>query len=169
MDNKITTTEPINMPQLWRLQTRTNAKIKIAEYCRKEKIIAIGWSLKDEHLEAEGLTSKQISRNEIDCFEKYCEKVKQYNIFGGKVNENVTRFSKEIKNNDLIYIRDNGIYYLGRKTKDSELIYNGSTEALENDASIQITKIEWVAVGDESDVPGDVATSFYRRKNITKN
>ena len=41
------------MGKVWRLQTRTDnsERGKISSYCLKNEVVAIGWSLKDEHLD----------------------------------------------------------------------------------------------------------------------
>lgn len=40
------------MGTVWRLQTRTDSKDgkKISKYCLDHKVVALGWSIKDDHI-----------------------------------------------------------------------------------------------------------------------
>ena len=40
-------------------------------------------------------------------------------------------------------MRDNGIYYLGYVSEQSECIYNSDEDALDFDAANQITAVNW--------------------------
>ena len=158
---------------VWRLQTNTDSKkgYKIANYCIENNILAMGWSLKDEHLLEinDAMFSQAITnRGQISSFEDYSAFLSKYCIYGGKVNPNVNRFYYEIKENDLIWIRSDGIYYLGRITEKSHWQYNKSQTAFDLDASNQITDIEWHKIGDESDVPGAITTAMIRGQALQR-
>ena len=160
---------------LWRLQTNTDSKngLKIANYCIENNVLAMGWSLKELHLfdyiPAGKLSQKVIEeRNNIRDFEDYSEFIKKYGVYGGTVNENVNRFYFDVKENDLIWIRTGGIYYLGRVTEKSHWQFNNTQIAFDLDASNQITDIEWQKIGDESDVPGAITTALIRGKTLQR-
>lgn len=65
-------------------------------------------------------------------------------------------------------MRDNGIYYLGRVNENSNFMYNCDKDALDFDAANQITGVKWERIGDESQVPGAVATAFIRGRTIQR-
>lgn len=158
---------------VFRLQTNTDSKtgLKIANYCLENNVLAIGWSLKDSHLGkiSEDVFSEAITvRNNISSFEEYSDFIKNYGIYDGKVNSNIRRFFYDIKEDDLVWIRSGGIYYLGRVTSDSRWEYNKTQLAFDMDASNQITNIEWCEIGDESDVPGAITTALIRGKTLQK-
>lgn len=144
---------------VWRLQTNT-AEGKIADYCIENNVAALGWSLgKLSQAERE-----QIG-NDFNKYSKYAEK--EYAQF----HSAKTLASKEIKCNDLIWMRNKGKYYIARVSEASEWVFNASTDATEHDACNQLTEIVWHELkneGDESCVPGAVSTSFIRGKTIQK-
>ena len=149
---------------IWRLQTNTasDEEKKIADYCLENKIIAIGWSLKNLPNDQEN------DRANIVTFDDYIKFIEDYNVYGGKLNSNVKRFYYDIKTDDLIWMRSSGIYYLGRVTEDSNWTFNTSDEARKFDAANQITNIQWYRIGDESSVPGAIATSLIRGMTLQK-
>ena len=151
---------------IWRLQTKTasNDHSKIADYCLENNIIAIGWSLKTENLDEKSIQE----REKITTFEEYTEFIETHNFYGRKLNPNVKRFYYDIKPNDLVWIRSNGVYYLGRVTENSKWIFNTSKIANDKDAANQITNIEWYRIGEESCVPGAIAISLIRGMTIQR-
>lgn len=156
---------------IWRLQTKTDSKSgkKTADYCIENNILAIGWSLKDSHLPQNDKLHQMIQeRNLIKTIDDYHAFINKYNIYGGKIDSNVKRFNYEILANDLVWIRSNGIYYLGRVTEESHWKFDNSPTAMDLDIANQITNIEWHRIGDESDVPGSITTSFIRGKTLQK-
>ena len=133
---------------VWRLQTSTS-KGDISEYCLKNNIAAVGWSLFDYP-----------NRNELSelSFDEYYDLADlYYNSF-----DSVVRFVCDIKENDLIWIRSGGIYYLGRFTSESKWRFCPDEDASTRDACNQISNIFWIKIGDESDIPGALSTSFIR-------
>ena len=65
-------------------------------------------------------------------------------------------------------MRDNGIYYLGYVGNNLRYVYNPSIDALEHDAANQIEDVEWKPIGDESQVPGVIATAFIRGRTLQR-
>ena len=64
------------MGTVWRLQTRTDNSEggKISSYCLENRVVAIGWSLKDEHLDWYNPNKKteiQAHRDKIKTIEDY--------------------------------------------------------------------------------------------------
>jgi len=65
----------------------------------------MGWSLKDGHLEwlSDDLFLQALTdRSNIESFQDYSDFLKKYNVYGGSVNSNVSRFFHEVKENDTI-------------------------------------------------------------------
>ena len=158
---------------VWRLQTNTDSKTgyKIADYCIENNVLAMGWSLKDGHLEwlSNDLFSQALAdRSNIASFQDYSDFIKKYNVYGGKVNSNVSRFFHEVQENDMVWIRSGGVYYLGRVTNESRWEYNKSQISFDLDASNQITNIEWHKIGDEGDVPGAITTAMIRGQTLQR-
>jgi len=169
------------MSEVWRLQTKTDLSqintngISVAEYCINEGVMAMGWTLResiykeltpDEQNDLKNQEKEII--NDFDKYKKIIEERKYSTVnkkfYDGKVNSNVRRLAKEIQENDLIWIRSKGIYYLGKKTGDSKYLYrycdNLNDNILRLGVNNQLTNIEWFRIGDESDVPGCISTSF---------
>ena len=65
-------------------------------------------------------------------------------------------------------MRDNGIYYLGYVGNNLRYVYNPSIDALEHDAANQIEDVEWKPIGDESQVPGVIATAFIQGRTLQR-
>ena len=160
---------------IWRLQTKTanNDSAKIADYCIENNIIAIGWSLRfsqdktaKEDYEEHG--EKMLEREQISTFTEYKKFIDKHDFYGRKVNENVNRFCWHIKPNDLVWMRSSGVYYLGRVTEKSKWFFNTSQEAYDKDAANQYSDIEWHCIGDESNVPGAIATAFIRGMTLQR-
>lgn len=169
------------MSEVWRLQTKTDLSqvntngISVAEYCINENVMAMGWTLREsiyDFLDANDKNSLKNEEKEIkNDFNKY-KKIIEKNIYPslnqkfyeGKVNGNIKRLANDIQKDDLIWIRSKGIYYLGRKTKNSKYLYKYCDDPtniiLQKGINNQLTNIEWFEIGDESDVPGYVSTSF---------
>lgn len=144
---------------VWRLQTNT-AGGKIADYCIKNNVAALGWSLKE---------ICQSDREQIGKdFKTYCKYAEtQYSQFVSAK----TLASKKIKCDDLIWMRNKGKYYIARVSEKSEWLFNASLDATEHDASNQLTEIVWHELkneGDESCVPGAVSTSFIKGKTVQR-
>lgn len=157
------------MTTVWGLHANTDSdkEYNISAYMLEKNMMAIGWSLKDSHLEEtikeEDMDRVCKERNEIKTIDNYDEFCYKYKIYKEGVNANVRRFTREIEEGDLIWIRHEGIYYLGRFGSESTVGYFPSKENLENDACIQISNINWVPIGDESAVPGAVTTALISR------
>ena len=144
---------------IWRLQLKScdNNSIDISTYCLKNNVASMGWSLLNFAEE----------RKSITAFDKYYEIAKDtYDSI-----DNVIRLHDDVKENDLIWIRSEGKYYLGRVTKESRWNFNASVEASNLDASNQISNIHWYQAGeyaDEESVPGAINTAFFRGQTLQR-
>ena len=139
---------------IWRLQTNTS-KGDISEYCIKNSVAAVGWSLLN-------YPNRYELRN-LE-FENYCEYAGQYYDSYGSVS----RLALEVKENDILWLRSGGDYYFARVDKISKWVFNVDEEAERLDACNQLTNIEWIKAGDESDVPGALTTAFIRGSTLQR-
>lgn len=143
---------------LWRLQTNTASEQHgdIAGLCLKNGIMAMGWSIKE-------------TPSENHCgklsFDEY-KTLYTTNNNEKRVNSNVTNLAYSIEEDDLVWMRYCGIYYLGRVCKNSVWQYICDKEAVEYDAFNQRTNIEWHKIGDESQIIGAISTSLIRGKTL---
>ena len=163
------------MGTVWRLQTRTDSEDgkKISTYCREKSIAAVGWSINDDQIKkynAESFDKIQSIRASIKSKDIYYKVLEEYNLFNIKAGKKIVAVEtlERVKPGDYIWMRDNGIYYLGHVTEKSEYIYNSDEDALDFDAANQITEVKWERIGDESQVPGAVATAFIRGRTIQR-
>ena len=161
------------MGTVWRLQTRTDSSSgeKISKYCLDNDVAALGWSIKDDHKKnynPEAIIEIQEKRKNIEDINQYYDVVRTYGLYGinNKKRLIAVDMLREIEKGDYIWMRDNGIYYLGYVSEQSECIYNSDEDALDFDAANQITAVNWERIGDESHVPGAVATAFIRGRTI---
>lgn len=135
---------------VWRLQTRTGSG-HICEYCLNNSVAAMGWSLSD---------ISEAERNNIKTFAEFSSYAELfYENF-----DSVKRLESDVRPGDLIWMRYNGIYYIGRVDESSKWVFNSSKEATEADASNQLTNIKWQhhEISDEDTVPGVIATAFIK-------
>lgn len=174
------------MSEVWRLQTKTEVseknklEDKVARELIKRKIVAIGWTLREDiynELTATGKNELEEDEKSIkDDFEKYKKIIEKNNyetikgekksFFYGKVNPNLIRLNN-LKKDDLIWIRSKGKYHLGRVTEKSHYLYayrdsKKDSDILKLGINNQFTDVEWLEIGDESDIPGSISTSFIR-------
>lgn len=163
------------MGTVWRLQTRTDSSSgeKISKYCLDNDVAALGWSIKDDHIKnynPEAIIEIQEKRKNIEDINQYYDVVRTYGLYGinNKKRLIAVDMLRKIEKGDYIWMRDNGIYYLGHVTEKSEYIYNSDEDALDFDAANQITEVKWKRIGDESQVPGAVATAFIRGRTIQR-
>ena len=163
------------MGNVWRLQTRTDSSSgeKISKYCLDNDVAALGWSIKDDHIKnynPEAIIEIQEKRKNIEDINQYYDVVRTYGLYGinNKKRLIAVDMLRKIEKGDYIWMRDNGIYYLGHVTENSEYIYNSDEDALDFDAANQITEVKWKRIGDESQVPGAVATAFIRGRTIQR-
>lgn len=134
---------------VWRLQVNTGGA-NIADYCLKNHVVAMGWSLDD------------IPENERETIKTF----EDYDKFAEATYKNyssVERLYYEVKENDIIWMRSvsEGKYYFGRVKADSKWIFN--QDAVDLDAANQRINIDWYEATDNADeesVPGAVATAF---------
>ena len=155
------------MSRVWRLHTKPKVSVKnkletkVANELIKRKIVAIGWTLREDiynELTNEDKIKLEESENSIKSdFEKYKEIIEKNsyetirgekkNFFNGKVNANLIRLNN-LEKDDLIWIRSKGKYYLGRVTEKSHYLYayrdsQKNSDILKLGINNQFTDIEW--------------------------
>lgn len=146
---------------------------KISTYCREQSIAAVGWSINDNQIKkynAEAFDKIQSIRASIKSEDIYYKVLEEYNLFNIKAGKKIVAVEtlKRVKPGDYIWMRDNGIYYLGYVGNNLRYVYNPSIDALEHDAANQIEDVEWKPIGDESQVPGVIATAFIRGRTLQR-
>lgn len=163
------------MGTVWRLQTRTDSNDgkKISTYCREKSIAAVGWSINDDQIKkynAESFDKIQSIRASIKSKDIYYKVLEEYNLFNIKAGKKIVAVEtlERVKPGDYIWMRDNGIYYLGYVGNNLKYVYNSSIDALEHDAANQLEDVEWKPIGDESQVPGVIATAFIRGRTLQR-
>ena len=178
------------MSKAWRLHTKPKVSVKnkletkVANELIKRKIVAIGWTLREDIYNELTVTGKnELEEDEKsikDDFEKYKEIIEKNSyktikddkrkFFYGKVNPNIIRLNN-LKKDDLIWMRSKGIYYLGRVTEKSHYLYayrdsKKDSDILKLGISNQFTDIEWHEIGTESEIPGRILIAFYQREAL---
>lgn len=160
---------------VWRLQTRTDSSNgeKISKYCLEKDVAALGWSINDNQIKSYNIGAFdeiRSARKNIKSKEDYYKVLEKYNLFNIKPGKKIVAVEtlERVEKGDYIWMRDNGIYYLGHVTEKSKYIYNSDEDALAFDASNQVTEVKWERIGDESQVPGAVATAFIRGRTIQR-
>ena len=163
------------MGTVWRLQTRTDSNNgkKISKYCLDHKVAALGWSIKDDHINIynpEAINVIQEKRKKIKNINQYYDIVRTYGLYGinNKKRLIAVDMLMEVKKGDYIWMRDNGIYYLGYVGDNLRYRYNFRNKALEHDAANQIKGVLWKPIGDESQVPGVIATAFIQGRTLQR-
>jgi len=163
------------MGKVWRLQTRTDStnREKISKYCLDNDVAALGWSIKDDHIKKynpEAIIEIQEKRKNIEDINQYYDVVRTYGLYGinNKKRLIAVDMLTEVKKGDYIWMRDNGIYYLGHVTEKPKYMYNSDEDVLDLDAANQIKGVLWKQIGDESQVPGVIATAFIRGRTLQR-
>lgn len=132
---------------LWRATIKTASQDgKAFEFCQQNKILGVGWCLRDENNVPYTPTSIE------ECEAKGRE---QYDSSRGFVI--AIHAMKEIAVDDLIWTRHNGIYYLCRVL--STWKYNCDAAHVYEDV-INYVDVEFHEVGTVEMVPGKVVNSF---------
>ena len=178
------------MSKVWRLHTKPKVSVKnkletkVANELIKRKIVAIGWTLREDiynELTATGKNELEEDEKSIkDDFEKYKKIIEKNNyetikgekksFFYGKVNPNLISLNN-LKKDDLICIRSKGKYHLGRVTEKSHYLYayrdsQKNSDILKLGINNQFTDIDWCEVGSESDIPGRILIAFYQKGTL---
>lgn len=174
------------MSEVWRLQTKTEVseknklEDKVAKELIKRKMVAIGWTLREDIYNELTMSEKnklekneKLIKNNFKEYKKIIEqetyetiKGEKKKFFNGKINNSLNNL-KKLKENDLVWIRSKGKYYLGRITEKSHYLYayrdsKKDSDILKLGINNQFTDVEWLEIGDESDIPGSISTSFIR-------
>ena len=178
------------MSRVWRLHTKPKVSVKnkletkVANELIKRKIVAIGWTLREDiYNELTATEKNELEEDEKsikDDFEKYKKIIEKNNyetikgekksFFYGKVNPNLIRLNN-LKKDDLIWIRSKGKYHLGRVTEKSHYLYayrdsQKNSDILKLGINNQFTDIDWCEVGSESDIPGRILIAFYQKGTL---
>ena len=92
------------------------------------------------------------------------EKISKYCL-----DNDVAALGWSIKDDHIKHYNPEAIIEIQEKrNEDSNFTYNCDKDALDFDAANQITGIKWERIGDESQVPGAVATAFIRGRTIQR-
>lgn len=141
---------------IWRLQVNTGGT-NIAKYCIDNHVAAMGWSLTDISEE---------DRKKIVSFDDYCKYADD--LYDEKY-DSVKRLFYDVKENDIIWMRNKWEYYFARVKSESKWTFNES--AVSMDAANQLTNLDWYLAAkkaDEESVPGAVATAFIMGSTLQK-
>ena len=178
------------MSEVWRLQTKTEVskknklEDKVAKELIKRKIVAIGWTLREDIYNELTMSEKnklekneKLIKNNFKEYKKIIEqetyetiKGEKKKFFNGKINNSLNNL-KKLKENDLVWIRSKGKYYLGRITEKSHYLYayrdsQKNSDILKLGINNQFTDIDWCEVGSESDIPGRILIAFYQKGTL---
>ena len=141
---------------VWRLQTLTgeHSQNNIGQFCLKNNVIAMGWSLETD-------TRKQLLyKSPIPTIEEYKAMLaKDRN--SDKLPKSVKVFL-EVAPDDIVWMRSQGLYYFCRIDKNVYWKYDSNDDVHKIDACNQWANVKWITAGDESSVPGAVSTAFIR-------
>mgnify|MGYP003082150319 CR=1 FL=1 len=174
------------MSKVWRLHTKPKVSVKnkletkVANELIKRKIVAIGWTLREDiynELTATGKNELEEDEKSIkDDFEKYKKIIEKNNYETIKGEKKSFFYGKVIrlnnlKKDDLIWIRSKGKYHLGRVTEKSHYLYayrdsQKNSDILKLGINNQFTDIDWCEVGSESDIPGRILIAFYQKGTL---
>ena len=141
---------------IWKILTKTGNG-DISQYCLDNGVAAMGWSLlKDEekHIPEVPLEERKAIAS-FEDFNKYA--INRYKKTG---IDNVRRLAKDVKENDIIWLRCEGKYYFTRVTAESVWKFCAKQEAINKDASNQIINLDWIMVGNESQIPGAIRNAL---------
>ena len=98
----------------------------------------MGWSITDRHIEnfTEARKKKICEqRVNIHSYKDYEKLIKKWKVYDGKsyVPATVRKLYWEVKPDDLVWIRYEGIYYLGRVGDTSQWVYKINQDNLQKD------------------------------------
>ena len=133
---------------LWRMNIMPNTQVGLNafEFCLRKGIIGFGWQLKSK------------PENILDCKENGRKEYPGETGFVRAINA-----FKEMKVNDLVWIRHIGLYYLCKVLSQWE--YCDDTENISHDI-VNIVHVEIYKVGTVESVPAKVVNSFRRGSTV---
>lgn len=136
---------------LFRMNLKT-AGVDPFEFCKNKEILGFGYPLIDKN-------KNKIKPKDID----ECKKLGMQQYINEKGFIRSINVFKIIKEDDLIWVRYNGIFYICRVL--SKWKYENSIEHSKADI-VNIIDVEFVEVGTIENVPGKVVNSFRARSTI---
>ena len=147
---------------VWRLQTLTggHGQNNIGQFCLKNGVIAMGWRLDFDTKE------QLIAKHPTPTIEQY-KKSLEKDTGTNKLPQSLKVFL-EIAKDDLVWMRSEGLYYFCRIDENVRWRYDSNEEAYKKDACNQWAKVQWISAGDESAVPGAVATAFIKGRTCQR-
>ena len=132
-------------------------KAEIANLCKKEKIVAIGWILNPKDTWVKYSPKKQINRK---IYIKLYKKTPWPEENKNELNSSVKNF-QELKGGDFCWVRDTSDKYYVCKIK-GDWYYDNSKEAWAMDIA-QRYNCKWVEVGDATETPAEVVKKLITR------
>jgi len=127
---------------------------KIADYCKEQKIIAIGWTVKPEDSWKRSFQIELDKNKYLELFDKLYNK-------NPKGKKKVPNF-QNIKKGDFCWVRDSSDnYYICQIISDWKYYMDKESWAL--DIAQRYETSEWVKVGDASKVPGEIVKRLITR------
>lgn len=124
------------------------------EFCKKNDILGCGWRLLDEN-------ENRIRPKDIDECEKL-GRVQYDNARGFVVSIHAL---KEMEIDDLIWTRNDGIYYLCRVT--GKWRFENKEKNYRNDI-LNVVPVEFIEIGTIENIPGKVVNSFRARSALQR-
>lgn len=137
---------------------RMHLKSKVKEgfnsfgFCLKNEIVGTGWGLNDENKILKTITD----------LEEY-ERLGRLEYSGDPEYINTVNVYKKLKNDDLIWVRNEGVYYLCRII--GPWFYNGGEENINHDIYSGFP-VEVLKVGTIDKVPGAIVNNFMISRTI---
>lgn len=150
--------------EIWRIHIKNNSD-EYFNYCTQNNVAALGWCFNDKDLDIKNPDAirKRIN-NDYSKFEEEATEVYKKN----KIDFTPVKYLRNMKKNDLIWTRHNGIYYIACVGNKSNWMFVNDAIAVSLDACNQRSDVVWHKVGDESAVPGAIATSFIRGRTLQR-
>lgn len=141
---------------LWKMNIKTASKEGVDPFlfCKSKNILGSGWPLKDEN-------GNKIRPKDIEN----CEKLGRIQYDGSRGFVSSIHAFKELEPDDLIWTRNDGVYYLCRVM--SKWRYEDRQEYLNADV-VNIVDVEFVEIGTIENVPGKVINCFRSQSTIQR-
>lgn len=141
---------------LWRVHTRTAGEAA-ADFCVNNKVVGVGWPV-----ESAGNLG----------FDEYCKMADETYPSDNGWRSAVNAIAQRMQPGDLCWMRGDktskhrGIYFLG-SVLEGAWRYMGSSESSDAD-TCNVRPCEWLAIGDEREVPGLLPIHFIRGQTVRR-